>query len=57
MFRIPEKLLNEIKKVIPQKKYRTGRHQSDIDQILNGIFYVIRNVNRWSDLSICYGPK
>lgn len=27
MFRIPEKLLNEIKKVIPQKKYTTGRPQ------------------------------
>ena len=57
MFRIPEKLLNEIKKVIPVKKYTTGRPQSDIDQILNGIFYVIRNGNRWSDLPICYGPK
>ena len=57
MFRIPEKLLNEIKKAIPQKKYTTGRPQSDVDQILNGIFYVIRNGNRWRDLSICYGPK
>lgn len=57
MFRIPEKLLNEIKKVIPQKKYITGRPQASIDQILNGIFYVIRNGNRWSDLPICYGPK
>jgi len=34
MFRIPEKLLNEIKKVIPVKKYKTGRPESNIDQIL-----------------------
>jgi len=54
---MPENLLNEIKKVIPTKKYSTGRPQKNIDFILHGIFYVIRNGNRWSDLPDCYGPK
>lgn len=38
MFRIPEKLLNKIKKVIVLKKYTIGMLQANIDQVLNGIF-------------------
>ena len=55
MFIIPEKIWDEIKKLIPVKKSKVGRPQKDSKIALNGIFYIIKTGSQWSMLPTYYG--
>ena len=53
---IPENLWKEIEKLIPKKKSKIGRPESDIKNILNGIFYVMKTGIQWQLMPKEFGP-
>ena len=55
MFIIPEKLWEEIKKIIPNKKSKIGRPRKDPKIVMSGIFYIIKTGAQWKMLPTYYG--
>jgi putative transposase len=55
MLIISDKLWNEIKNVIPEKKSKIGRPQKDQKLTLSGIFYIMMTGAQWHQLPDYYG--
>lgn len=53
---IPDILWNKIKDLLPKKKSKIGRPQSDPKLILSGIFYIMTTGIQWRYLPHQYGP-
>ena len=56
MLMISDNVWNEIKNVIPEKKSKNGRPQSDPKVVLSGIFYIMVTGAQWGKLPSYYGP-
>lgn len=55
MLMIPENMWNEIKDVIPVKRSKVGRPQSNPRTVLSGIFYIMLTGAQWHQLPDYYG--